>query len=67
MVGGNISCKLSDFGLAKSVEANIDAKATSFVGTFNFMSPERLYGKDYTKTSDVWSAGMTLYYAREGR
>ncbi|GMI09892.1 hypothetical protein TrVE_jg13453 [Triparma verrucosa] len=59
--------KLSDFGLARSVEASVDAKATSFVGTFNFMSPERLYGNTYTKTSDIWSAGMTLFYACRGK
>ena len=39
----------------------------SFVGTFNFMSPERLYGNTYTKTSDIWSAGMTLFYACRGK
>jgi len=60
------TAKISDFGLAKSVEAAIDAKATSFVGTFNFMSPERLEGKKYTQRSDIWSAGMTLYYAIMG-
>ena len=59
--------KLSDFGLAKSVEASVDAKASSFVGTFNFMSPERLYGNAYSKTSDIWSAGMTLFYASRGK
>ena len=30
------------------------------------MSPERLYGKPYTKNCDVWSAGMTLFYAIRG-
>ncbi|GMH68286.1 hypothetical protein TL16_g04893 [Triparma laevis f. inornata] len=67
LINGKGEAKLSDFGLARSVEASVDAKATSFVGTFNFMSPERLYGNNYTKTSDIWSAGMTLFYACRGK
>ncbi|GMI23827.1 hypothetical protein TeGR_g10903 [Tetraparma gracilis] len=58
--------KLSDFGLARSVEEDPLTEATSYVGTQNFMSPERLYGGSYTCTSDVWSAGMTIYTALLG-
>ncbi|GMI58573.1 hypothetical protein ScalyP_jg10977 [Parmales sp. scaly parma] len=40
---------------------------TSFVGTMNFMSPERLYGNVGSNESDVWSAGMTILMAALGR
>lgn len=30
------------------------------VGTTRYMSPERLRGKVYTRSSDVWSVGLVL-------
>jgi serine/threonine protein kinase len=52
---GNI--KLSDFGITREIK---DKGCTSFVGTFNYMSPERLTGEAYSYNSDVWSLGMCL-------
>merc|ERR1711957_573211 len=35
--------------------------AATFVGTANYMSPERALGKGYSYVSDTWSAGMVVY------
>ncbi|CDF39666.1 Mitogen-activated protein kinase kinase 6, MPKK6 [Chondrus crispus] len=52
--------KLSDFGLARDLEADNTSKTDSFVGTVAYMSPERLHGRRYTYASDIWSLGITV-------
>lgn len=52
--------KLTDFGISKDLNSTVGVAAT-FVGTANYMSPERALGKDYSYRSDVWSAGMVVY------
>lgn len=49
--------KLSDFGIAKQLEDRQASSVTS-VGTFKYMSPERLLGQEYDKSSDVWAVGI---------
>jgi len=58
--------KLTDFGISKDLNSTIGVAAT-FVGTANYMSPERALGKDYSYQSDVWSAGMVVYELACGR
>lgn len=52
---GNV--KLCDFGVSGEV---VDSLATTFVGTQYYMAPERIQGKPYTVTCDVWSLGLTM-------
>lgn len=52
--------KLTDFGISKHLEATIDM-AKTFVGTPNYMSPERLLGQHYGYASDIWSLGVIVY------
>lgn len=52
---GNV--KLCDFGVSGEV---VNSLATTFVGTSYYMAPERIMGKPYTVTSDIWSLGLTL-------
>lgn len=52
--------KLTDFGISKDLNCTLGVAGT-FVGTANYMSPERALGKDYSFRSDVWSAGMVVY------
>lgn len=33
----------------------------TFVGTFRYMSPERMEGKKYSFPSDIWSLGIVVY------
>ena len=57
LLSSNGEAKLSDFGIARDVDDE-DAIASTMIGTFRYMSPERLRGDDYSFESDVWSLGM---------
>jgi serine/threonine protein kinase/Tol biopolymer transport system component len=72
--------KLLDFGLAKPVAlatgATLTAAATqttpvtaegTIVGTFQYMSPEQIEGKDLDGRSDIFSLGSVLYEMLTGR
>jgi serine/threonine protein kinase len=51
--------KLSDFGLVCDLSETDDV-CSSFVGTLAYLSPERVVGKSYTYSSDIWSVGLSL-------
>lgn len=51
--------KLSDFGIAKALDSSTAMSSTA-VGTFKYMSPERLLGEEYDKSGDIWSVGIML-------
>jgi len=57
--------KLADFGLARTLDSG-QSLATSFVGTFLYMAPERLTGESYSFQSDIWSLGLTLHAVANG-
>ena len=54
-------CKISDFGLAKTFEAQTDSIMVSLVGTPLYMSPQILKKGKYTSKSDLWSIGLIFY------
>lgn len=51
--------KLSDFGISRELE-NSQAMSDTSVGTFRYMSIERLQGEKYNSSSDLWSVGIML-------
>lgn len=51
--------KLSDFGVSAELNHTI-SMCNTFVGTFKYMSPERIKNFPYSYSSDTWSLGMTL-------
>ena len=51
--------KLTDFGLARAM-GDSQAMCATFVGTYKYMSPERIVNKEYGFASDIWSLGLTL-------
>jgi serine/threonine protein kinase len=54
-------CKLSDFGGAKVIVDELDLnKQNSIKGTPNWIAPEAIQNKGYTRYSDVWSIGCTV-------
>lgn len=51
--------KLADFGISRTLDDSTAMSSTS-VGTFKYMSVERLMGTEYNASSDVWSVGIML-------
>lgn len=51
--------KLTDFGIARELGHSQDM-AQTFVGTFKYMSPERVQNDPYDYKSDIWSMGLVL-------
>ena len=57
--------KLADFGIVSQRTAQSDEDLSpqmnaTVIGTTKYMSPERLLGKPYTMSSDIWSLGLVL-------
>ncbi len=50
--------KLADFGIASKCDN--EASTRTFVGTAQYMSPERIRGDAYTTAADVWGLGVSL-------
>lgn len=51
--------KISDFGVSGVMKDSLDCKQT-LVGTYIYMSPERIEAKNYSFKSDIWSVGIAL-------
>ena len=73
------SVKLADFGIAKVVGHGDSLRATTFVGSPEYMAPECLFRSDaeeislagsstyYTGATDIWSVGIICYILLCGR
>lgn len=57
--------KLSDFGLARSVDNRTEAK--DVLGTVGYMAPELVTGGAATKATDVYACGIMLYEMLTGQ
>ena len=62
---GNI--KIVDFGVARLENRSGHTQAGMVIGTFHYISPERLLGKAADGRADIWSAGVILYLLLTGR
>lgn len=51
--------KITDFGVSAMLATSMGQRDT-FVGTYNYMSPERITGSTYDYSSDIWSLGMVI-------
>jgi len=59
---------LTDFGLAKVLEASIELTGSgTLLGTPAYMAPEQTLGKPVTPQTDVYSLGVVLYEMAAGR
>ncbi|MFC6676936.1 protein kinase [Nonomuraea ferruginea] len=58
---------LTDFGIAAVRESPGLTATGSFIGSPEYMAPERINGHEGDPASDLWSLGMLLYVAVEGR
>jgi serine/threonine protein kinase len=68
--------KISDFGVS-GVILQTDEGRNTLIGTYLYMSPERIKANNHSFVSDIWSVGMTIlecalgvypyYYKKEKR
>ncbi len=58
--------KLTDFGIARALDATEATRTGSYLGTALYSSPEQLRGEKITPKSDIYSLGITLYQTAAG-
>ncbi|ETK36403.1 serine/threonine-protein kinase [Microbispora sp. ATCC PTA-5024] len=58
---------LTDFGIAAMEDDSPVTRTGMLVGTPAFIAPERAAGAQAQRASDLWSLGVTLFMAVEGR
>lgn len=57
---------LSDFGIAKYVDADVTATSGQIVGTPAYLAPEQIRGEAATAQSDIYAFGIMLYEMLSG-
>ena len=60
-------CRLADFGSARVLDMETVTRTGGLVGTMAYTAPEILAGDRGDARSDLYSLGMTLYFALTGR
>lgn len=58
--------KITDFGVSAVLAGSMGQRDT-FVGTYNYMSPERISGGSYDYKCDIWSLGLVILECAIGR
>ncbi|XP_043706980.1 mitogen-activated protein kinase kinase 2 [Telopea speciosissima] len=58
--------KITDFGVS-TIKESTSGQANTFVGTYIYMSPERISGGAYSYKSDIWSLGLVLLECATGK
>ncbi|ERN04857.1 hypothetical protein AMTRI_Chr05g63780 [Amborella trichopoda] len=57
--------KITDFGVS-AVLTSTTGERDTFVGTYSYMSPERISGGSYGYKSDIWSLGIVMLECATG-
>jgi serine/threonine protein kinase len=66
LVTADASVVLVDFGIAQITGDVTLTGPQTVLGTLEFLAPERLHGNAAGPAADLWSLGVTLFYALEG-
>ncbi|UTT48688.1 serine/threonine-protein kinase [Rhodococcus gordoniae] len=59
--------KITDFGIAKAVDASPVTRTGMVMGTAQYIAPEQALGQEATSASDVYSLGVVGYEVLSGR
>ncbi|KAH1210867.1 Cold-responsive protein kinase 1 [Glycine soja] len=63
----DLTPKISDFGLAKLIPANMTHVSTRVAGTLGYLAPEYAIGGKLTRKADIYSFGVLLAEIISGR
>jgi serine/threonine-protein kinase len=64
---GEMTVKLTDFGIARAAEQTRLTQVGSVVGTAAYLAPEQARGDEATPSTDVYALGVVLYQLLTGR
>ena len=64
---GEMTVKLTDFGIARAAEQTRLTQVGSVVGTAAYLAPEQARGEEATPSADVYALGVVLYQVLAGR
>ena len=67
MVQPNGHAKIVDFGIARLEKEKGQTQTGAVIGTFHYISPERLKGEPSDGRADIWACGVMLYFMLTGR
>jgi serine/threonine-protein kinase len=67
LVRGDGLVKLTDFGIARAVDASGHTRAGDLLGTPNYISPEQAMGSPATGSSDLYALGVVAHEMLTGR
>jgi eukaryotic-like serine/threonine-protein kinase len=64
---GEMTIKLTDFGIARATAQSRLTQVGSVVGTAAYLAPEQARGEEATPAADVYALGVVLYQLLTGR
>jgi serine/threonine-protein kinase len=67
ILNGDGQPKVTDFGIARSVDVEGVTKSGTVLGTSNYISPEQASGKTVDGKTDVYALGVVLFELLTGR